>query len=535
MVGGVYVAVSVKMKKIHGWAAVVALVVASGAALAQTPAPVEAPPAVAAPAPAAAQALASAQGGMIHGTVVAGTVGKPGGIPLPGVAVTATNSLSGKKYSTTTDVTGEYAMAIPRNGRYVVKVELAAFAAQTVEVLLNKDSANGGKPEQKADFGMELASRVAAAEARQTTTAASAARGVQSLDLNLGGDADTENASLGGAATDTSLPSLGGVADTAGAANDAYAVTGASGQTNGLAGFNEDEIRQRVEDAVAQARANGQLPPGAGDPSAAIVSMLGGLMGGRGPGGPGGRGGRGGRGGGGGGGNFRNFNPAQPHGNIFFQGGNSALNSAPWSPSLQPQTNPSAYSNRFGASIAVSPYIPGLTQPNTKQFVFVNLTGQKNLNAFLPNPARVPTALERTGDFSQSTIGAGAAASRVQLYDPATGAPITGNNLANATVPISAQALALLNYYPAPNIPLNAQGYNYQTISNAGSNNVAINSRYMRQLGGPAGGAVAEGMRMPSRHCGRTSTSGTTTRTRRATSAIFFCRWVERPRAMAMG
>ncbi|HEY5329258.1 MAG TPA: TonB-dependent receptor [Acidobacteriaceae bacterium] len=485
-------AVLVKMRV---WLAGVVFVAASGAAaLAQTPAPAEAPPAVAAPAPAAAQALASAQGGMIHGTVVADTAGKPGGIPLPGVSVTATNSLSGKKYATTTDVTGEYAMAIPRNGRYVVKVELAAFAAQTVEVLLNKDSTNGGKPDQKADFGMELASRVAAAEARQTTTAASAARGVQSLDLNLGGDADTENASLGGAANDTSLPSLGGVADTAGAANDAYAVTGASGQTNGLAGFNEDEIRSRVEDAVAQARANGQLPSGAGDPSAAIVSMLGGLMGGRGPGGPGGRGdrgsggGRGGRGGGGGGGNFRNFNPAQPHGNIFFQGGNSALNSAPWSPSLQPLTNPSAYSNRFGASIAGSPYIPGLTQPNTKQFVFVNLTGQKNLNAFLPNPARVPTASERAGDFSQSTIGAGAAASRVQLYDPATGAPIPGNNLANATAPISPQALALLNYYPAPNIPLNAQGYNYQTISNAGSNNVAINSRYMRQLGGAAGG-----------------------------------------------
>src|SRR5665213_3535339 len=96
------------------WLAGVALVFASGAALAQTPAPVEAPPApaaVAAPAPAAAQALASPQGGMIHGTVVAGTAGKPGGIPLPGVAITATNSLTGKKYNTTTDVSGQYAMA----------------------------------------------------------------------------------------------------------------------------------------------------------------------------------------------------------------------------------------------------------------------------------------------------------------------------------------------------------------------------------------------------------------------------------------
>jgi hypothetical protein len=71
----------------------------------------------------------------------------------------------------------------------------------------------------------------------------------------------------------------------------------------------------------------------------------------------------------------------------------------------------------------------------------------------------------------------------VTLYDPKTGLAIAGNNLANGTLPISPIALALLNYYPAPNIPLNAQGYNYQTISNAGANNVAINTRYVRTLG----------------------------------------------------
>ena len=366
---------------------------------------------------------------MIHGTVVAGAAGKPGGTPLPGVAVTATNSLTGRKYVTTTDVTGEYAMVIPRNGRYVVKVELAAFAAQTIEVLLNKDNANGGKPDQKADFGMQLASRVAAAEARQTATAASPTRGLQSLNLTTGGDADTENASLGGAANDTALPSLGGVADSA--SNDAVAVSGAAGQTNGLAGFNEDEIRQRVEDAVAQNRLNGGGGQG-GDPTGAIMSMIGGMMGGGGFGGPGGGpggggpgGGRGGRGGGGGGGNFRNFNPAQPHGSIFWMGGNSALNATPWQ-GTNPFTphfvqNPSAYSNNFGLTAAGSPYIPGLTKPNTKQFVFINLTGRKNLNAFAPDSVRVPTALERNGDFSQSANEVGGTAVPVTLYDPTTG------------------------------------------------------------------------------------------------------------------
>ena len=223
----------------------------------------------------------------------------------------------------------------------------------------------------------------------------------------------------------------------------------------------------------------------------AVVGMLGGMMSGPPPGGGGGGfgGGRGGRGGGGGA--FRNFNPAQPHGSVFYQGGNNALNSAPWSPTLEPEVNPTAYSNRFGASIAGSPYLPGLTKPDTRQFVFINLTGQRNLNSFLPDPVRVPTVLERSGDFSQSLQRVSGELAPVSLFDPATGLPIPGNNLRNSTVAISPQALALLNYYPQCNINCGSNDptvFNYQTISNAGSNNVAINTRYQRQLGQQTGG-----------------------------------------------
>src|SRR5271165_6397789 len=75
--------------------------------------------------PAISQSLPSAPstaGGAIHGSI------KAGNVPLPGVSVTATNTLTGKKYNTTTDVTGAYSMTIPQNGRYVVRAELAAFA-----------------------------------------------------------------------------------------------------------------------------------------------------------------------------------------------------------------------------------------------------------------------------------------------------------------------------------------------------------------------------------------------------------------------
>ncbi len=309
------------------------------------------------------------------------------------------------------------------------------------------------------DFGLQLASRVAAAEAQQAQSAGlglGAQGGMQGLSLNAGEGA--LDATTGARNAGAALPTMSGMGDQTA---DSVTVTGETGGTNPLANFSEDEIRQRVQDAVAQARASGMLPQGGGDPTNAIVGALGGMMGGGGFGG-GGFGG-GGRGGGGrGSGAFRNFNPSQPHGSIFYKTSNGALDSAQWSPTLQPQTKPSSYSNQYGVTFAESPYIPGLTKPNPKQFLFFNLTGQKNLVAFLGGPSRVPTTLERAGNFSQSTQVVNGVTIPVSIYDPATGLPVNGDNLANATTPISSQALALLQYYPAPNIAANAQGYNYE-------------------------------------------------------------------------
>lgn len=435
----------------------------------------------------------AAPAGTIRGTVMAGKT------PLPGVSVTATNSLTGKKYATTTDIDGNFAMTIPMTGRYVVRAELAAFAAATSEVRITPEAAN-----QTAAFAMELASRAAATQAAAgsavTAIAAALGRGTQALSVS--GDSSLANASAGEGNTGVTQPTPGGFGGADGgaaAATESVAVSGAQGQTNALAGFNEDDIRSRVADAIAQARGNGQA---SGDQINAVVGLIGGLIGGGfggggfggGPGGGGFGGGGGGRGGGGG--NFRNFNPAQPHGAVFYTLGNSALNSAPWSPTLIAQKNPSAYSNRFGVTIGGSPYIPGLFKADTRQFVFLNLTGQKNLNAFLPNPVRVPTALERTGDFSQSSQLVNGRLTPVAIFNPATGLPYaTGSNGRPASVintPLSAQAVAILNspgYYPLCNQNCDSTDptvYNYQTISNAGANNIAINTRYTRSLG-PAG------------------------------------------------
>jgi hypothetical protein len=431
---------------------------------------------------------------------------KAGPIPLPGVAVTATNTLTGKKYATTTDVNGAYEMTIPKTGRYVVRAELAAFGPETKEVRITADARD-----LTAEFGLQLASRVAqqTAQADATQTAALAttiSRGVQSLSVNQG-DTGTEAAGTGTGNAGTTMPTLGGIGG--GDATDSVAISGQAGQTNLMAGMTEDDVRQRIQDAMEQARAQGINPSDMmGQVASALMPMMGpgggGPGGGRGGPGGGGGGGRGG-GGGGGGGSFRNFNPTQPHGALFWNGGNNALNAVPFSISGDPVQNPGGYQNSFGVSLTGSPSIPGLLAANPKQFVFLNITGTRNVSAQIFNDI-VPTATERTGNLS--TLG-------VALYDPKTGVQYPGGVLPTAATGcpvvdpgctlVSQTALNLVNqYYPLPNVAnVGPQGYNYQATTTAGSNSDQVSLRYVRNIGnvpqrGFGGGGFGGGRRQGS-------------------------------------
>lgn len=440
---------------------------------------------------------AAAAGGAIHGSVLSGTT------PLPGVAVTATNTLTGRRYSTTTDVTGAFRMVIPARGRYVVRVELTAFASETREVLINvagsgqgastsSQAGTGGPADQALSISMQLASRVTTAAAQTDSQQAALNRALsnaiggrngslQALSM-LASGAGASDASAGGGNAGAQLPSLAGLG---GDSTESVAVSGQLGQTNGLANLNEDEIRSRVEDALAQARRNGG---NGADLGGAVMGVLGGLMGpgGGGPGGGGPSGGRGGRGGGGGGrGGFGRFDPSKPHGQIFYQGGNGALDATQYSLTGAPVTKPAYNNNRFGVSFAGSPFIPGLVKANPKQFVFLNVTGQRNItpeNLY----ATVPSLAERGGDFSDLIQTVSGTPTLTPVYDPATGAPFAGNVVPGGR--LSPQATALLSLYPAPNLTTGTQRFNYQTVTTAGSNSTQANLRYVRNLGANSGG-----------------------------------------------
>ena len=148
----------------------IALVLISGASLwAQTAAPQE-------------------RGGAIRGTV------QSGGSLLPGVTVTAANTLTGEKAITSTDVNGGYALRVLANGRYVVRAQMAAFAALTHEVVVNESNRAA-----QADFELILSSRAVEIEQKEQKQAAAstASHGFQSLSLTQG--EGSSNGAEGGA------------------------------------------------------------------------------------------------------------------------------------------------------------------------------------------------------------------------------------------------------------------------------------------------------------------------------------------------
>ena len=451
----------------------------------QTPAakPADAPAQPANESPLLTQAVPAVQaGGVIRGTIRAGAANAnpdkaesekaaKNALPLPGVSVTATNALTGDKYTTVTDASGAYAMVIPKDGRYVVRSELAAFAAGTKSIVLNATNR-----EARVDLNMELASRVP--QTQETIAGAGAmglnARGTQALSL-LGSNAGAQSAGMGGA--QASLPSASG-ADTGA---DSVSVSGATGSTS--AAFNFEAARQSFEDQRAlqgSTEARGQGNNGGGQ-GGGPGGGFGFLMGGRPP-------------GGGGSNAFRNFKPNAIHGSLVYQLTNSALNARNFSVTGQPEPQPGYGTNRYGA-VYSGPLIPKLLE-SERDFLFLALIGNHG-SSLTDEYSNVPTQAEQGGDFSAVTT---------PLYNPYTGLAYAGNQIPMAGTSacnaignvgcISPISQALLPYIPLPNqMATNSSEYNYRLIEAQHTNTDQVSARYIHNFGQLTGGNVPFFMR----------------------------------------
>ena len=387
-----------------------------------------------------------------------------GKTPLPGATVSASNTLTGKKYAAVTGTDGKFAFTGIARGRYVIRVEFMGFALFTKEVVLNPEN-----PSTKVDAELVLASR----QQQQTNSIAgiAAGRGFQSLSVDStlatlsGGNFASGAGTTGLSGSDLSvLPMNGAGAD---APTESVSISGLQGRTQDFGNGNEDDLQNRIQEFRDRLQSQGGRPFG-GMPSA---------------GGPGG-----GFGGGGGGINIgriggRGFNINQPHGLLYFSDDNSALDATPYSltgiPSVKSQYNQA----RFGANVGGPLKIPHIFDGGSKNFFFAGWNGSRGDSPY-DFFSRVPTLNERNGNFSGATYNDGMP---VALFNPTNSTQYQYNGVLNALNPasISPSSAALLQYIPLPNIPTTASGQNFHYITSDASNTDAVILRLVHNFGSP--------------------------------------------------
>jgi len=399
---------------------------------------------------------------------ITGTV-KSGNMPLPGVTVSAANSLTEKKYVTSTDVDGSFKILVGGKGRYVVRAEFSAFAPATQELVINEQSRNG-----KADLVMVLLSRVPKnPEQDQVQQLAQqlggvARQGMQQLALSGSGDlggsgaSNNDTASLAGAG----LPNAGLAAD---GGSESVAVSGAMGHAEQNM-FDPGEMQDRIADLRDQLQTQGGTGTINFNGGSGNLQMLGGGFGGGGFGGGGPMvfmiGGAGG-GGGGRGGRGRGFNVNKPHGSIFFNYGGSILDAKPYSLNGQPENKADYNQNRFGATVGGPLNIPHIYHGGTKTFLFGSYTGSRSKNPY-DVFSTVPTLAERAGNFGSF---------QVPSINPA--------------------AAQILNFIPKPNLPGTTRNFNLVSASPTHSDTAFV--RFNHSFGADQGLLGAFGPRVQQR------------------------------------
>ena len=387
---------------------------------------------------------------------------RSGKTPLPGVTVTAANTLTGKKFAVATASNGTYTFTGLPRGRYVVRVEFMAFAPQTQEVILKPETPSG-----KFDAELILASRQQEqSPAASAIAAITAGRGFQSLSIDsalssLAGETlGAPGGSQGGGASSgdiTTLPMNGAGADSP---TEAVSITGAQGRTQDFGTGSEDDLQDRIQEFRERAQREGLIPGGPG-----------GGQGGSGAGGGGGSGGFG------GGGPIairlpRGLNINQPHGFLYVSDNDASFDARPYS--LQGIQAPKASYNfaRFGANVGGPLNIPKIFNGGNKWFFFGGWNGSRGSTPY-DSYSTVPTLAERSGDFSAATYKDG---SPVQIFDPKTHLPLSFNGQANVINPaiISPSATALLQFIPLPNLNTTTQNFHYVTNDNSDSDAVSL-------------------------------------------------------------
>jgi hypothetical protein len=440
-----------------------AVLLGSTALLAQVPA--VAPPSVssngastqpAGPAAALPAVQTSATAPAASGSHVLQGVVKSGTTPVPGATVSATNPATGQKVVGWTQMDGSYKLALPGDGEYVVRAQMAAFATSSMHVTVG--AANRSPHADLQIILLSKAQAQAGSAGLQALAGGGAGnRGYQALSVMQGeGGADTGNGADQVAPAGMPVPGVPTSIST-----ESVSVSGT--QSPSFANMSSEEMRSRFQESQGQ--------------QGGIQSAAGGSMGGGGFGGPGGFGG-------GGGGPMRmaigkGFNFNQPHGMVYYSADDGTFDAGPYALRGASTPKPSYLQQRFGAAIGGPLIIPHIYNGASKTFFFLHYNGTLGDQPFTAY-STVPILLEREGNFSETLING----QPVQIFDPTTGLPY-----ANNTIPanlINSASKGLLNYIPLPNLPGTTQNFRYVTATQNNTNN--LNFRLNQAIGGTSVG-----------------------------------------------
>jgi trimeric autotransporter adhesin len=407
---------------------------------------------------------------------------RSGKTPLPGVTVTAANTLTGKKYATATNSEGKFALLGMARGRYVVRVEFMGFAAFTQEEVLNPES-----PSVKVDAELILASRQQQQLNNSSAAIAAAGRGFQSLAMDSALSALAGgNSGFGGAAGNgsgqsggdlSSLPLNGAGAE---GPTESVSISGAQGRTQDFGGGSEQELQDRIQEFRDRMQREGGGGFGGaggggggfGGPGGAVIAL------GRMP---------------------KGFNINQPHGVLYFSDDNAGLDARPYSLTGIESAKADYNQSRFGVNVGGPLNIPKIFNGGNKWFFFGGWNGSRGSSPY-DAFSTVPTVPERNGDFSGATYNDG---KPVQIFNPQTGQQYQFQNSQMQTVPneidpalISTAAKAFLQFIPTPNMTTTASGQNFHYVTSAASNSDTVILRLVHNFGasnGPGFGPILIG------------------------------------------
>ncbi len=357
---------------------------------------------------------------------------KFGGLPLPGATVTATQG--DKTFTAITDLAGAYSFPDLAGGAWTLQVEMLGFETQKRDVAVS-----AGAPGVDWELKMLPLAEIHAVTAPPAAPppAPAVAESAKPAEPSKGKSRNLKNAPP----APTNTPSAFQRADLNAANPNAQQSEAPASGT--FAGQDPSELSQRASDGFL---INGTANNGASSPFALAQAF----------------------------GNNRRNARSLYSGNLGLIFDNSALDARPFSLTGQDTPRPD-YNHMQGVFAFGGPLkIPHLIR-NGGQF-FVNYQWTRNRNASVLT-GLVPTLDERSGDFSHTVDAFG---KPVQIFDPATGAPIHGNAIPQSQ--LSKQAQALLRLYPLPNFSSGAR-YNYQIPVASNSHQDAMQSRYNRMLG----------------------------------------------------